>query len=66
MAGWGLGVAFQVHEALVGVLFAFLSGGIILNILKEELPDERASSFGAFSLGALIYAALLLLALPRT
>ena len=42
------------------VLFALLAGGIILNVLKEELPEERKSRFWAFALGAGTYAALLL------
>jgi hypothetical protein len=31
-----------------------------LNVLKEELPEERQSRFWAFALGAAIYALLLL------
>jgi hypothetical protein len=41
------------------ILFAFVAGGVILNVLKEELPEERQSKFWAFALGAAIYAALL-------
>ena len=37
-----------------------LSGGIVLNVLKEELPSERESRFWPFALGACGYAALLL------
>jgi hypothetical protein len=36
-----------------------MAGGVILNVLKEELPEERQSKFWAFALGAAIYAALL-------
>lgn len=39
---------------------AFLAGEVILNVLKEELPNERKSRFGAFALGTAAYAALLL------
>ena len=42
------------------MLFAFLAGGIVLNVLKEELPRERKSRFWAFALGTVAYAALLL------
>jgi hypothetical protein len=31
----------------------------VLNVLKEELPDERESRFSAFVVGAVGYAALL-------
>lgn len=60
LAGWALGAATSVHAGVVATLFALLAGGVILNVLKEELPAERDSRFGAFVLGAAGYAALLL------
>lgn len=60
VAGWAIGVATEIPEAAIAVLFAFLSGGIILNTLKEELPEERQSRFWAFLTGAFIYAGVLL------
>lgn len=62
LAGWLVGLAFDVSEAALAVLFAFLAGGVILNVLKEELPEERESSFLAFALGAAFYSAVLLVA----
>lgn len=62
MVGAAIGYGTKIHEAAIAVLFAFLAGGIILNVLKEELPEERESRFGAFALGAGIYAVLLLTA----
>lgn len=59
-AGWLLGAVTAVPEAGVALLFAFLAGGVVLNVLKEELPEERQSRFGAFAAGAAGYAALLL------
>ena len=44
------------------MLFGFLAGGVVMNVLKEGLPDERESSFRAFALGAAAYAAVLLVA----
>jgi hypothetical protein len=58
--GWGLGLATEIPEAAIAVLFAFLAGGVILNVLKEELPSERKSRFWAFAVGAAAYAVLLL------
>ncbi len=60
-AGWAVGRATAVGEAATGLLFAFLAGGVVLNVLKEELPEERKSRFGAFAGGVAAYAALLLL-----
>lgn len=61
LAGWGLGVATEIHGAAVDALFAFLAGGIIMNVLKEELPEERESQFSAFLLATVIYSGIMLL-----
>ncbi|WP_456272220.1 hypothetical protein [Bacillus sp. AK031] len=60
IVGWGIGVVTEIPEALLALLFAFLSGSIILNVLKEEIPQERQSSFWAFALGGVGYVILLL------
>ena len=62
LAGWLLGLLVEVSEPVLAMLFAFLAGGIVLNVLKEELPEERQSRFWAFALGAGGYAVVLLLA----
>lgn len=58
--GWVLGAVIDVPPLAVSALFAFLAGGVVLNVLKEELPEHRESHFWAFALGAGLYAALLL------
>lgn len=58
--GWLLGLATSVSSAFVDVLFAFLAGGVVLNVLKEELPEERESRFWPFVIGAAGYTVLLL------
>ena len=60
--GWGVGWLTTVSDVPIALLFSFLAGGIILNVLKEELPRERQSRFGPFALGAVAFAALLLFA----
>jgi len=60
LAGWAIGLTGQVPEPALAILLAFLAGGVILNVLKEELPEDRESRFGAFLIGASAYAALLL------
>lgn len=60
--GWFVGIFYEVSEAAVAVLFAFLAGGVIMNTLKEELPEEHESRFWAFALGAAVYAVILLVA----
>jgi hypothetical protein len=60
LAGFGLGAATEVRRPVVAALLGFLAGGTILNVLKEELPEERASRFRAFVLGGPAYTAVLL------
>lgn len=60
LLGWALGLFAEVPEAAIAAITAFLAGGIILNVLKEELPEERESRFWAFVLGAALYATVLL------
>lgn len=60
LVGWALGVWVDVAPLAVSALFAFLAGGIVLNVLKEELPERRHAHFSAFALGAGAYAAVLL------
>ncbi|CAN5657958.1 hypothetical protein BH24DEI1_BH24DEI1_08740 [soil metagenome] len=60
LAGWGFGAVVDLGEAGLAAIFAFLAGGIVLNVLKEELPEERESRFLSFVGGAALYALLLL------
>ena len=60
LAGWGAGLAFTLPDLGIAGLFAFLAGGIVLGVLKEELPAERQSFFMPFLGGVLLYAGLVL------
>lgn len=60
LLGWGVGWLTKVGDPVIVALFAVLSGGVVLNVLKEELPEERASRFWAFSLGVFLYSLVLL------
>jgi hypothetical protein len=60
VAGWALGLVAAVPALAVSALFALLAGGVVLNVLKEELPEDRDSRFWAFALGAAGYAFLII------
>jgi hypothetical protein len=60
LIGWATGIAIVIPEPAMVLLIAFVAGGIVLNVLKEELPEERDSRFSAFLLGGTGYAMLLL------
>lgn len=59
LIGWFTGVYVEVKEIILSLLISFLAGGIILNVMKEELPKERQSSFTAFATGVIGYTILL-------
>lgn len=59
VAGVLAAVTLPPSRAVFGLLFAFIAGGILLNVMREELPRERESRLGAFLCGAAGYAALL-------
>lgn len=55
------GQATHLNEAAISIVWSFLAGSIILNILTRELPDERKSCFRSFVGGSALYTGLLLL-----
>ena len=59
LAGWAAGLFLDVGDLTIATIFAFLAGGIVLNVLKEELPEDRDSRFWALALGAGAFSALL-------
>lgn len=61
VAGTALAFVYPLGEALFATVLAFLAGGIVLNVVKEELPEERESRFSAFAAGAVAYTTVLLL-----
>ena len=60
LAGWMVGIFTQIHELALAALFSFLSGGVLLNVMREELPEDRDSRFWAFALGAAVYTIVIL------
>ena len=60
VAGSAVGALVHLDEALFAVILAFLGGGVVLNVVKEELPEDRESRFPAFAVGAAGYAGVLL------
>ena len=48
-------------EAAVSIVWSFLAGSIILNVLNRELPDEKENCFFSFLGGATAFTVLLLL-----
>ena len=58
--GWFMGAADLLGHPSIAAWKSFLSGSIIINTLWEEVPDERSGRFWSFALGAVGFAALIL------
>ncbi|WP_445488000.1 hypothetical protein [Niallia sp. 03133] len=61
LIGWSLGGIIEISQLALSTVFAFISGGIIINAMKEEIPKERKSSFLTFTVGSLLYTVLLVI-----
>ena len=58
--GYGLATVLGASAPFALLALAFVIGGGILIIFKEELPSEKESRFGPFAGGALLFSLLLL------
>ncbi|MEM9137921.1 MAG: hypothetical protein AAGB01_11315 [Cyanobacteria bacterium P01_F01_bin.42] len=56
-----IGQTTTLNPLLVTVIWSFLAGSIILNVLKRELPDEQDSCVFSFLSGTLVFSGLLFL-----
>lgn len=61
VGGWALGRVAPVGRATLGLPLAFIAGGVILNVMKEELPEDRNSQLLPFVGAGAAYAAILVL-----
>jgi zinc transporter ZupT len=59
VGGWAQGHFTEMSEATFASLFAFVAGGMIMNVMKEELPEAKESKFFTFLIGVVIYGLLL-------
>ncbi|WP_411964115.1 hypothetical protein [Haloferax sp. YSMS24] len=55
LVGAAVGLVTLGQPLVITGLFAFVSGGIVLNVIKEELPHPRRGRFLSFLGGAVAY-----------
>ena len=60
LAGAALGSLFEIPIPILSTLRGLISGGVVINSMIMELPKENEGRFGAFCLGAIGYAVLLI------
>ena len=61
LVGWALGAAVPVGVVLIALAMGFLSGGLLINAIKDELPSSGRAQFLPFAGGVLIFSALVLI-----
>jgi hypothetical protein len=54
-------ISIKFKELTLNLLLAFVTGGILLNSIKEEITTVNQSRFWAFAIGAISTGILLLL-----
>lgn len=62
LLGGIVGAVVEVGGLPLSMLFGFVAGAIVFNVVKEELPGVDQSRFAAFATGAAAYTLVLLLA----
>ncbi|MFC0557959.1 hypothetical protein [Halalkalibacter alkalisediminis] len=55
VAGWIMGVTIHLSPLTESIIFAFISGAMILNVLKYELPPDEEAHFPTFAIGVVSY-----------
>lgn len=60
LVGWVIGHLLHIEHTIIGLLEAFVAGGMILNAIKDELPACKGRGFIPFLIGISMYALLLI------
>lgn len=63
LAGWFTNLWVSLPETAVALIAAYIAGGVILNVTKHELPNDKPNDMGSFLTGALVYTLLILIQL---
>ncbi|MBM4761363.1 hypothetical protein [Bacillus sp. B15-48] len=53
--GWMMGMWLSISYLIEAIIFAFISGAMILNVLSNELPRHREAHFPTFAFGVILY-----------
>ncbi|MGG3624588.1 hypothetical protein ABES25_13645 [Bacillus gobiensis] len=61
LLGWIISVFVKISDSAISAVFALLSGGMIMNAIKQEFSEEGETSFLAFAAGSIGYSAVWLI-----
>ena len=60
LAGWALGTWVRIPQVALALIVAFFAGGALVTVLARVLQPGPRRQVGAFALGAVVYALLLM------
>lgn len=58
VVGWIMGMTVKLSPLIESIIFAFISGAMILIVLKYELPPDDDAHFPTFAFGVVAYTTL--------
>lgn len=58
--GWMTGFFFIIPVALIDLVVAFIAGGVLMNVMRYELPKREPGTYKFFLLGSILYTVILL------
>ena len=58
--GWVAGASFQISTTVIGLVSAFIGGGVIMNVTRNELSSCEQTNLRDFLFGTIVYTIILL------
>jgi len=59
--GWVIGIFTEVSKTTIALWFAFIAGAIIINTIREEIPELEVSRFLPFLAGTITFTIIILI-----
>lgn len=58
--GWWMGQSYILSKTAIALVSAFIGGGVIMNVIRHELPKNNPNNLSAFICSTIFYTAILL------
>ncbi len=59
-SGWFIGSMYMIPKASIALVSAFIGGGVIMNVIGHEIPEEKPNSSISFLMSTIGYSIILL------
>ncbi len=60
LLGWIIGSITELPSSAIALVSSFIGGGVIMNVIRNELPSEKPNSTPLFIFSILLYSIILL------